>query len=118
MERIGADHVIEVLYERTIWCERLSADTCAASLEVFGLHCWHKALQRAAELRFAERAADFVGAHGRVPLEKAPKTGVGQRVEGIGGRNVAPPIAFASQSQHGIGTSFDAAMDHASKVDS
>lgn len=38
-------------------------------------------------------------------------------LQGIGQRDIALAVAFALQSQHGVGADGDAAVDHAGQVD-
>ena len=43
--------------------------------------------------------------------------GRGEDLQGIGQRDIALAVAFALQSQHGVGADGDAAVDHAGQVD-
>src|SRR5271165_2556227 len=107
---------IEILHEITVGRQSLGTHACATGSKILLADCRHQPLQRLAEQFSAERALQFVPAHGRVAHEELPEALVCEGFDRVAQREISLAISFTRKREYCIGSGLDAAMNEAREV--
>lgn len=95
----------------------LSADAGSTGEEVFDRDFGHQLLEGLEEGLLAEGAMHFADARFPELEGHLPEGRVGEGLEEVTGVDLSPGIAMATEGENGVGSGFDAAGDHAGKMD-
>ena len=113
---VSAD--VEIIEQPAVAVAGLGADAGAAGLEVGGGDFGDETLKGLDEGAFAERSFEFAETGSPVfagdDSEAGPKEGF-ERVPQV---ELGLAVGFTAQGEHGVGSAFDAALDHAGEMDS
>ena len=106
----------EVIHQVALTVAGLGSDTDTSRNQVISLDRWNQPLQRLHERGFVPRAPDLIQAFPPISGGQGSKTWPQKRLSQIRKIHRRAWISFPGQSEHRVGTAFNATTDQSSEV--
>lgn len=117
MDDVAVDADVEIVEEPAVAGAGLGADAGTAGGEVFGLDVGDEAPEGADEGGLAEGTMEFAEAGAPVLAGDDAEPRPGERFPGVAEAEIGLAIGFAGEGEDGVGTAFDAPLDHPGEMD-